>query len=71
MADEKRHSYFAGSALCLLTPGRLQQEARLDCAFICFLKTRSPLLGQLLCERLDRRRPVEPLGSRIAEVNPA
>jgi len=30
-----------------------------------------PLLDQLLCERLDRRRAVEPLGSRIAEVNPA
>ena len=29
------------------------------------------LLDQLLCERLDRRRPMELLCSRIAEVDPA
>jgi len=29
------------------------------------------LLDQLLCERLDCRRPVELLGSRVTEVDPA
>jgi hypothetical protein len=43
------------------------------CRIYCIEESLRPfsLLDQLLCERLDRRRPMELLCSRITEVDPA